>query len=303
MDTADVAGAAAPPGAAPPGQPEPAAPARRLSLRGIGLGGRIGLVYLAVLVLVAVFAGMLAPHSPVDPVADESLAGPSANHWMGTDLYNRDVFSRVLFGARVSMGAGLAVTAIVFVLGFLLGLVAAYFGSWVDATIGRLTDAMMAIPGILLAIAIIAVLGSGMGNVIIALSLTYLPEMIRVVRGQALSIRGRLHVRAATALGASHPRMMLVHIAPYVLGPAVVQATFVFAHAILYESALSFLGLGIQPPSPTWGNLIADGLSYLSSAPMQVVFPCLVVSSAVLAVNLLGDSLRDLVDPEGSVPR
>ncbi|MFG1955660.1 ABC transporter permease [Micromonospora sp. NPDC048830] len=269
----------------------------------LGVGGYLGLGVLLLLTVVAVLAPAIAPHDPVRPASGASLAAPSGDFWLGTDLYSRDVLSRLIYGARVSIGVGVTVTAVVFVLGAALGLVSAYFGTWLDTVIGRLTDTLMAVPGILLAITIIAVLGSGVVNVVIALSLTYLPEMVRVVRGQALSVRRRTHVRAATALGASHRRIMVGHIAPYVLGPAIVQATFVFAHAMLYESALSFLGLGIQPPNPTWGNIIADALPYISSAPLQIVFPSLVISGAVLAVNLLGDSLRDLIDPEGSVPR
>jgi len=272
---------------------------RRFSL---GLGGWIGAGILVLFFVVAILAPIMAPYDPVKQIGD-SLAAPGAGHIMGTDLYNRDVFSRVLYGAQVSMSVGLIVTLVAFVVGVVLGLASAYFGSWVDVIIGRVTDALMAVPGILLAIAILAVLGGGLSNVVIALSLVYLPEMIRVVRGQALSVKERLYVTSAVALGSGHGRLILRHIAPHVLGPTIVQATFVFAHALLYESALSFLGLGIQPPQATWGNLVADGLPYLSSAPLQVVFPCIVVSLAVLSVNLFGDALRDVIDPEGNVSR
>lgn len=268
----------------------------------LGLGGWIGAGILILFFLLALLAPLISPYDPIKPVGD-SLAPPSGEFLMGTDLYNRDVLSRVFFGAQVSMSVGLIVTGVVFVVGVILGLASAYFGSWIDTIIGRITDALMAVPGILLAIAILAVLGGGLSNVVIALSLVYLPEMIRVVRGQALSVKERLYVTSAVALGSGHARIVLRHIAPHVLGPTIVQATFVFAHAILYESALSFLGLGIQPPQATWGNLVADGLPYLSSAPLQVVFPCIVVSIAVLSVNLFGDALRDVIDPEGNVSR
>lgn len=270
-------------------------------LRGLnlGFGGTAGAVYLLVVSLVAIFAGLLAPEDPIQPVAAGPLTGPSADHWFGTDNFSRDIFSRILFGARVSMSVGVIVTLTVFVLGFAIGMVAAYFGGWVDQIVGRVTDVVMSIPGILLAITIIAVLGPGLVNLLIAMIVIYLPEMIRVVRGAALSARNKLHVRAAVSIGAPAGVIMLRHIAPFVLGPATVQATFIFAYAVLNEAALSFLGLGVQPPTASWGNMVADGLQHMSSNPIQIIIPSLVITSVVLAANLLGDALRDKVDPAG----
>lgn len=276
-----------------------AAPATRRIGSWLGAGGWFGLAILVIMAVVAIAAPVLAPDDPNAAGAAGRLASPSAQHPLGTDLYARDLLSRIIYGDRVSLTVGLIVTVSALVLGLILGLTAAYAGSWVDALIGRVTDTLMAFPGILLAIAILAALGTGIVRVSIALTVVYLPQMIRVVRGTALAVRQRLHVRSATALGASPVRLMVKHIAPFVMGPATVQATFVFAHAILYEASLSFLGLGIQPPQATWGNLVSDGLIQMSTDPQLVIYPSVAITIAVLAVNLLGDALRDRIDPEG----
>lgn len=273
--------------------------ADRRRRRGFGVTGWLGAGVLAVIALAAVLAPLVTPFGPVDP-SGGALEAPNGTHWLGTDMYSRDTFTRIVYGARVSLSVGLLVTAVTFVLGMALGLVSGFFGGWLDAVIGRCTDALLALPGILIAISIVAVLGTGVVNVAIALVLVYVPVMLRMVRGSTIAVRQRLHVRSARAAGAGPVRILLRHIAPYVLGPALVQATFVFAHAVLYEASLSFLGLGVQPPTPTWGNMIADGLEHLSANPLQVVIPSLVISLVVLAVNLFGDALRDAIDPEGA---
>ncbi len=264
------------------------------------MSGWISGGFLILVLLVALLAPLLAPESPSKPVDAGQLQPPSVDHLLGTDSFSRDTLSRLIFGAQVSLTVGLATTAIVFLGGFALGLVAAYAGKWVDAIIGRFADTLLSVPGILLAIALLAILGPSMFSIIGALSLVYLPEMIRVVRGSALSARSKLHVRASVSIGASPARVILSHIAPFVIGPATVQATFIFAYAILSEAALSFLGVGVQPPAPSWGNMISDGLKYLSVAPLQIVIPSIAITVVVLLANLLGDALRDVFDPDGA---
>jgi peptide/nickel transport system permease protein len=266
----------------------------------LSVSGWISGIVLALVILAAVLAPLIAPYDPVKPVDAGPLTPPSATHLLGTDGFSRDTLSRLIYGAQVSMTVGVATMLIVFALGMILGLTAAYSGRWVDAVIGRTSDAMLAIPGILLAIALLAILGSGVWSIVVALSVVFLPEAIRVVRGTALSVRERLHVRSAAAIGASPPRIIARHIAPFVTGPATVQATFVFAYAILSEAALSFLGVGVQPPAASWGNMIADGLKYLSTAPLQIIIPCVAVTLVVLMANLFSDALRDLIDSNGA---
>lgn len=266
----------------------------------LSTGGWIVGGLLLAIAVVAVLAPLIAPYDPSKPTDAGDLQPFSSQHPLGTDSFSRDTLSRLIYGAQVSMTVGLATTALVFVAGFALGVLAAYAGKWGDALIGRLADTLLSIPGILLAITLLAILGPSMTSLIAALALVYLPEMIRVVRGSALSARSRLHVRAAVSLGASPVRVMLRHIAPFVIGPATVQATFVFAYAILSEAALSFLGVGVQPPAASWGNMISDGLKYLSVAPLQIIIPSAAITLVVLLANLLGDALRDVFDPEGA---
>ncbi|MPZ63458.1 MAG: ABC transporter permease subunit [Propionibacteriales bacterium] len=267
-------------------------------LRSLGVLPTIGLVVVLLLVVVAVFAPLIAPFDATAPASIDTLAGPSGAHWFGTDMYGRDVLSRVIVGAQVSMVVGFAVTIGSLVIGGLLGLVAGFVGGLVDRILGQLTDVLLAVPGILLAIAIVAMLGSGIRNVCIALTIGQIPLMLRVVRSATLSISQRPMVRAARAIGARPSRVLLRHIAPYVWGTAVVQCTFTFAHAILYEAGLSFLGIGVQPPEPTWGNMVSEARAFIGSQPWNAIFPGLAIVVVVLAINLVGDGLRDLADPE-----
>lgn len=266
-------------------------------LRHMSPMSKIGLVVVGVIVLLALAAPLLAPFDPLAPSASR-LAGPSGTHLFGTDLYGRDVLSRMLVGARVSVMVGFVVTLSALVIGGTLGCVAGFVGGVADAVVSRITEVLLAVPGVLLAIAIVATLGSGVWNVCIALTLGQAPIMIRVVRSSTLALRERPFVRAAHAVGATRLRILFRHIAPYVLGVAAVQGTFVFAHAILYEAALSFLGIGVKPPDPTWGNMISESRAFLSVQPWNAIFPGLAITLLVLGVNFLGDGLRDLVDPE-----
>jgi peptide/nickel transport system permease protein len=215
---------------------------------------------------------------------------------LGTDNLGRNLLSRVAYGAQLSLMIGLGVVALNAVFGVLLGAVAGYFRK-LDGPMMRLADALMAFPSILLAIGIAAALGPSAWTAVIALSVVYIPRTARIVRASVLVVREMDHVLAARALGAGNARIMLVHVLPYCMAPLVVQLTFVFAYAVLAEAALSFLGMGPPPPAPTWGNVIADGRDYLREAPWICLFPGLAISLTVLGLNLLGDGLRDLLDP------
>jgi peptide/nickel transport system permease protein len=269
------------------------------TLRGL-LRGRLGVgaVLFTVVVGTCLIGPLLWSYDPIEPTGDGSLTGSSAAHPFGTDQYGRDLLARVLEGGRVSLQVGVTVTVLTLLIGGALGLVAGYLMRIPDAIISRLVDTMLSVPGILLAIAVISVLGSGSFNVSIALTMAYVPEMARVVRGATISVRNQPHVRSARAVGSPASRVVLRHIVPFVAGPAIVQATFVLAYAILNESALSFLGIGVRAPDPSWGNIIADGRSFLTQEPFHVIFPGIAISLTVLAVNMIGDGLRDLLAPE-----
>lgn len=224
------------------------------------------------------------------------LHGPSASAWLGNDDLGRDVLSRILAGAQVSMTVAVVVTAITLSFGVTLGLVAGYFGGWVDRLLMQVTDIFLAFPGILLAIAFAAVLGPGLNNLILALCLTSWVGYARLTRAQALSLRGRQHVQAAETLGAGTPRIMLRHMLPLLAAPLVVEATYSIAGLVIAEASLSFLGLGIQAPQASWGSMLRDGVRYMLVAPHYVLAVGLSLMSLVLAVNVLGDKLRDALD-------
>jgi peptide/nickel transport system permease protein len=259
---------------------------------------RVGLI----IVLIAVGAALLGPAlSPHDPAAQElsrRLEGPSSSHPFGLDELGRDILARILAGARISLLVGLAVVSISSVAGMALGSIAGYFGGRVDDVISRVIDVLMAFPGILLAIALVAVLGPSLTNVVIALSVIGWVGYARLVRGQALRAREFDFVQAARALGAGSPRIVLRHVLPTAFPSVVVQATLGMAGAIIAEAALSFLGLGVQPPTPSWGTMLDAGRSHLFDAPHLTIFPGLAIATLVLGFNFLGDGLRDRVDPK-----
>lgn len=256
-----------------------------------------GLVMVVGLVLVAALAGLIAPYDPIANNVRAALQPPSAYYLFGTDRFGRDVFSRVVYGSRESLWVALASVLLSASAGVTLGLLAGYFGGWIDDVIGRIMDVLFSFPALLLAIGVAAMLGPGRENAILAIAIVYAPLFGRVVRGPVLVERGKEYVEAARLLGASSPRILLRHVFPNVLSPLIVQATITFSHAILTESYLSFLGLGIQPPYPSWGTMLQENRTFLETAPWTSIFPGLAIMLSVLAFNLLGDGIRDALDP------
>ena len=255
----------------------------------------------AAVVLIAVFAAVAGPWlAPFDPAAQElafRLEGPTGVHWFGLDELGRDIFARVLSGARISLLVGLVVVSVSATIGIAIGSVAGYFGGRIDEAISRLIDILLAFPGLLLAIALVAVLGASLTNVVLALSLIGWVGYARLVRGQVLRARELEFVQAARALGATTSRILTRHIIPTTLPAVTVQATLGMGGAILAEAALSFLGLGVQPPTPSWGTMLNYGRGHLLDAPHLTIFPGLAIAILVLGFNFLGDGLRDTLDP------
>jgi peptide/nickel transport system permease protein len=260
--------------------------------------GRVGLGLTIMLLVLAVFAPWIAPRGPAAQDLPARLLGPGPGHWMGTDELGRDVFSRVLYGARISMTVGISVVTGAGLLGLALGAVSGFFGGWTDRIInGVLVNAFLSFPGILLAIAFAAFFGPGLDKVVLALVITGWAGYARLARAQVLKVKEMDYVTAARSLGASHVRILLRHVLPNAIQPVLIQATIGMAGAILAESTLSFLGLGVIAPAPSWGAMLSDASGYLFSAPHMVIFPALAIVTAVLAFNLLGDALRDWLDP------
>jgi peptide/nickel transport system permease protein len=253
------------------------------------------------IVLVAIVAAVVGPWlAPFDPAAQQlalRLEGPSGTHWFGLDELGRDIFARVLAGARISLLVGLVVVSVSSTVGIAFGALAGYFGGRVDEAISRLIDILLAFPGLLLAIALVAVLGPSLTNVVLALSLIGWVGYARLVRGQVLRARELEFVQAARALGATTTRILVRHIIPSTLPAVTVQATLGMGGAVLAEAALSFLGLGVQPPTPSWGTMLSYGRGHLLDAPHLTVFPGLAIALLVLGFNFLGDGLRDRLDP------
>ena len=257
----------------------------------------IAALILLVIILLALFAPLVAPYSPTGMRVSQRLRPPSVTNWFGTDEFGRDVLSRIIFGGRASLGIGLAVVIASMAAGTTLGLLAGYFRA-LDAPIMRFVDAMMSLPDILLAIFLVAVLGASAGNVVLALAIVYTPRVTRVVRSSTLVVRELPFVEAARTLGVSTWRIMTVHILLNVASPVLVQATFIFAYAVLAEAGLSFLGVGVPPEIPTWGTMIASGQNYADRSVWVVLFPGLAIVLAALSLQLLGDGLRDMLDPK-----
>ena len=256
----------------------------------------IGALLLVAVTVLSLAAPWLATHDPqeIDPLA--RLQGISAEHWLGTDAMGRDVFSRVLWGGQVSLQVGITVAVLSTVIGVLLGLLAG-FVRWTETPIMRVMDGLMAIPGILLAIALMAVTRASMTTVIVAITVPEIPRVVRLVRSLALILREQLFVEAARAVGTRLPAILWRHVLPNMVPPLVVQATFIAASAVLIEASLSFLGVGVPPQVPSWGNMMAEGRNFISVAFSIIVYPGVLLATTVLAINLLGDGLRDALDP------
>ena len=255
-----------------------------------------GIVLLGLMVLVAIASPLFATHDPVrlDPI--QRLAPPSAEHWFGTDQLGRDVYSRVIYGSRISLIVGFSVAVLSTVLGLVIGLVTGFLPR-VDAIVMRVMDGLMAIPTVLLAIALISLSKSSVENVIIAITIPEIPRIVRLVRGVVLTLREQIFIDAAVTLGAGLPRILFFHIMPNTVAPLIVQATYVCASAIIIEAILSFLGAGTPPDVPSWGNIMAEGRTYVMIAFWILLFPGMFLTVMVLGVNLLGDGLRDTLDP------
>lgn len=266
-------------------------------MRGKPLGA-LGLLIVVALVLVASLAPWLAPHNPTDPDFMAMLQGPSSQYLLGTDELGRDVLSRVIWGARASLRAGLIAVILAAGIGVPIGLVSGYFRGPLDEyVVMRLTDAMMAFPVIVLALALTAILGPSLSTAMIAIGIVYAPIFIRLARAQTLSVRETEYVEAARALGNRHVSIMVKHVLPNIASPLIIQMSVSMATAILVESALSFLGLGVQPPIPSWGSMLRIGTNYMQEAPWIAFWPGLAIFIAVLGINLFGDALRDVMDP------
>lgn len=259
-----------------------------------------GLVIVSILIIVAIFANQIADYNTVAIKQNvvERLQGPSAEHWAGTDEFGRDIFARLVHGARISLLVGVVAVCIALVTGGILGAIAGYFGGTVDNVIMRIMDIFLSIPILLLAIMIVAALGSSMLNLMIAIGLASMPTFARIVRASVLSVKDQEFVEAARAIGAKNDHIILRHIMPNCLSPIIVQATLRVATAILSTASLSFISLGIQAPAPEWGAMLASGRAYIRDAPHIVIIPGLLIMITILSLNLLGDGLRDALDPK-----
>ncbi|HVU11848.1 MAG TPA: ABC transporter permease [Phototrophicaceae bacterium] len=257
----------------------------------------IGSVILAIIVFFAVFAPIISPYNPIAMTPADRLKPPDAVHIFGTDDFGRDVFTRVIYGGRLSIEVGLISIALASTVGTLLGIIAGYYGGWVDVVVMRLIDLMLAFPSILLALAIVAILGRSLPNVMLAVGVATIPIYTRIVRASTLSAKQMDYVLSARAIGAPSGRIMFRHILPNILAPIIVITTNGIAGAIIAGAALSFLGVGAQAPTPEWGIMLSDGRSFLRTASWVTTFPGLAIMVTVLAINLLGDGLRDVLDP------
>ena len=269
---------------------------RALRLPQFGWGSKIAAMVLAVIVVLTLLAQWIAPHDPLTMNPMVRLKGPIEGHPLGTDNFGRDIFSRVLIGGQLSLIIGLATVVVSVLLGLVIGMVAGFFRT-ADAIIMRMMDALMAIPSILLAIALVALNGPSVGSVIAAITIPEIPRVVRLVRAVVLAAREEPYVEAAIALGTSMPKILVRHLVPNTLAPLIVQGTYILASAILTEAILSFLGAGVSTETPTWGNIMAEGRMFFRIKPELILYPGLALSLCILSINLLGDAARDMLDP------
>jgi peptide/nickel transport system permease protein len=257
----------------------------------------LGALLVAILVLMGVFGRLLAPYNPVTQDLINVLAPPTESHWLGTDELGRDILSRLLWGSAISLQVGVTSVLVAAIPGVIVGMIVAYRGGWLDSVVMRILDGLMALPSLILALTIVAVLGPNLSNVILAIGVTSFPHYARIVRGQVLAAREYDYILAIKSVGARDARIMFRHLLPNVVSPVLVQASLGVGFAIVAEAGLSFLGVGVQPPTPTWGTMIQVGFQYLEIAPWLVMAPGTMIFMAVLGFNLLGDGLREALDP------
>ena len=257
----------------------------------------VGALFILFISAMAILAPIVATHDPDLQVLEERLKGPSPEHWFGTDELGRDFYSRLVYGARISLFIGIVGTAVGVFFGTLIGLISGFLGGWTDTIVMRIIDIMYAFPGILLAILVVAVLGPGIFNLIIVLAIFSIPSLSRLVRANVLALMSENYIEAARAVGASRLRIMLVHILPNTIAPIIVYTTLSVAGAILTAAALGFLGLGVQPPTPEWGSILSNGRIYVRRAPLLMIYPGALIFLTVISINVIGDALRDALDP------
>jgi peptide/nickel transport system permease protein len=255
-----------------------------------------GMIILGCIVVVGLLAPVIAPYDPYEIHATDRLSPPGPTYWLGADSLGRDVFSRLVHGARISLGVGAATISVCGLLGVVIGLAAGYYRR-LDNVLMRIMDAFMSFPSILLALGIMAVLGPDIKNIVLALSIVYIPRIARVVRSAVLSVREADYIMACRTVGIRDLRIMLLHVLPNCMAPIIVQLTFVFAYAVIAEASLSFLGVGSSPEVPSWGNMLNDARRFLQRAPLLAIVPGVAIMLTVLSLNLLGDGLRDVLDP------
>lgn len=269
---------------------------RRAIFKKVSVPVFIAALLLLVIVVMSIFAPWIATHNPIDIDPGARLQGLSAEHLLGTDAFGRDLFSRVIYGARVSLIVGLGVAVTSLLTGLIIGVMAGYF-RWFDAIVMRVMDGLMAIPNILLAIALVALSGASITTVLVAITIPEIPRVVRLVRSVILGVRNEAYVEAAVTLGTPTIRIMLRHLVPNTVAPLIVQGTYIFAAAIITEAILSFLGAGVPPETASWGNIMAESRSYFQLIPGLLLYPGALLSITVLAVNVLGDAMRDVLDP------
>lgn len=258
----------------------------------------VGLGIVIFFIIIAIIAPIIAPFGFKEQQLTERLTAPSGKHWFGTDDFGRDIFSRIVYGARISLWVGLFSVLASAVAGTLLGIVAGYYGKWADSIISRMFDIMLAFPSILLAIAVVAILGPSLQNALVAIAVINIPNFGRLVRSKVLSVKQEEYIMSARAVGMKDTRILLHHILPNSVTPVIVQATLAIATAIIEAAALGFLGLGAQAPTPEWGKMLSDSKQYLVQAPWTLFFPGIAIMLTVLGFNLMGDGLRDVLDPK-----
>jgi ABC-type dipeptide/oligopeptide/nickel transport system permease subunit len=282
------------------------APARPRSKRRNGVrlgmlfrdpGARLGLAFIVLIALAAVFAPWIATHDPTAQSVVDLLQPPSVEHWFGTDEFGRDIFARMIHGARPALIVGLSSVLVSLLIGVPLGMIAGYFGGWLDTVVASVVDVMLSFPSLLLALLIVTLVGGSLPVLVLAIGIAHVPIFVRLARSSTLQVRRLDYVAASMTFGTSIRKILLVHILPNIIGPLIVMATLSIAGAIREEAALSFLGLGVQPPSPSWGNMIRDGVSVIFEAPWLALIPGLGLTVTVLAFNIVGDTVRDILDP------